>query len=177
MKRIVAAVCIIFGAVAAQDLVAQQATLKIGIVDTETIVKQMPEAAEAEVRLGDVMKRYRDTLDSIQMNFQSKFEAYKKQEAMLTADGKRQKEDELRALQQQFVSYQEQKFGNMGEVAQMREQLLAPMRKKVQDAIAAVAKEEKMNFVFDKINAALLYSDDKADITYRVLDKLKRGSK
>ena len=42
--------------------------------------------------------------------------------------------------------------------------------------IQEVAKEEGMNFVFDKAgDVLLLYADAQYDITYKVLDKLKRG--
>ena len=37
-----------------------------------------------------------------------------------------------------------------------------------------VAKEEKMSFVFDKTNPSLLYSEEKFDITFKVIDKIKR---
>jgi len=50
---------------------------------------------------------------------------------------------------------------------------------KVLAAIEEVAKEEKLNFVFDKIEdaALLLYAESKFDYTFKVLDRLKRGDK
>lgn len=46
-------------------------------------------------------------------------------------------------------------------------------------AIEEVAKEEKLNFVFDKVEdaALLLYAEAKFDYTFKVLDRLKRGAK
>ncbi len=58
----------------------------------------------------------------------------------------------------------------------MREGLLQPIRLKVNDAIAAVAKEEKINLVLDKVAGLVLYNEEKADITYKVLDRMKRGN-
>ncbi len=58
----------------------------------------------------------------------------------------------------------------------MREGLLQPIRAKVNEAIAAVAKEEKITLVLDKVAGLVLYNDDKMDITYKVLDRMKRGN-
>ena len=51
---------------------------------------------------------------------------------------------------------------------------MKPVQNKVFNAIQDVAKEENLDFVFDKSNAVvLLYAKDKYDITTLVLDKLK----
>ncbi|MGA0046293.1 MAG: OmpH family outer membrane protein, partial [Candidatus Kapaibacteriota bacterium] len=72
------------------------------------------------------------------------------------------------------LQYQETKTA---EVQQMRESFLRPIREKVQKAIADVAKEEKLTMVLDKAVGVVLYSEDSADITFKVLDRMKRGSK
>lgn len=94
----------------------------------------------------------------------------------MTAEAKRKEEESLGALRQRFLQYQEEKLGQTGEIARMREELLAPIRLKVSEAISAVAKEEKLNLVLDKMGGSILYSEDKADVTYKVLDRMKRGN-
>jgi Skp family chaperone for outer membrane proteins len=44
--------------------------------------------------------------------------------------------------------------------------------------IEQVAKADGFNYVFDKLEAAtnLLYADTKFDLTYKVIDRLKRGN-
>jgi Skp family chaperone for outer membrane proteins len=112
----------------------------------------------------------------MQKDFETRIESYRKQEAMMTADAKRKEEESLGALRQRFLQYQEEKLGQTGEIARMREELLTPIRAKVSEAIGAVAKEEKLNLVLDKMGGSILYSEDKADITYKVLDRMKRGN-
>ena len=41
----------------------------------------------------------------------------------------------------------------------------------------AVSKDEGLSFVFDKGNGSLLFSEDKFDVTFKVIDRIKRGSK
>lgn len=150
-------------------------TFKVGVVNAEVILKELPEAISASKSIEEAGLKIRDTLQMMQKDFEGRIESYRKQEAMMTAEGKRKEEESLNALRTRFLQYQEEKLGNTGEVARMRENLLQPIRVKVNDAIAAVAKEEKLNLVLDKVAGLVLYNEDKADITYKVLDRMKRG--
>lgn len=155
---------------------ASAQTTKIGVVNAEVILKELPEALNASKTIEEAGLKIRDTLQMMQKEFESRIESYRKQEAMMTADGKRKEEEALNALRTRFLQYQEEKLGNTGEIARMREGLLQPIRAKVNDAIAAVAKEEKITLVLDKVAGLVLFNDDKMDITYKVLDRMKRGN-
>lgn len=148
--------------------------VKLGYVDTETILKQLPDALEADRKLKDIAIKYQDTLKKFEDDLKTRYEAYKKQEAMMTADAKKKEEDALKGIQQVFLQYQEEKFGQTGEIARLRETFMTPIREKILATIKEVAKEEKINFVFDKTNPSLLYAEDKFEITYKVIDKIKR---
>lgn len=150
--------------------------LKIGIVNVETIVVELPEAKDADEKIRAAGQKFQDTLQALQTDLQTKLEDYQKQQSMMTPDQKQSTEQELQALNAQLMQYQQEKFGQSGELAIMREQFLGPIRKKVQDAIDKVAKEEKLDLVFDKSAGSLRYSLDKYDITFKVIDTLKRGS-
>ena len=110
----------------------------------------------------------------MQKEFETRIADYQKQEALMSAEAKKKEEESLNALRMRFLQYQETKTA---EVQQMRESFLRPIREKVQKAIADVAKEEKLTMVLDKAVGVVLYSEDSADITFKVLDRMKRGSK
>jgi outer membrane protein len=149
-------------------------TLKLGYVDTETILKQLPDALEADRKLKDIAIKYQDTLKKFEDDLKNRYETYKKQEGMMSADAKKKEEDALKGIQQVFLQYQEEKFGQTGEIARLRETFMTPIREKILTTIKEVSKEEKISFVFDKTNPALLYAEEKYDITYKVIDKIKR---
>lgn len=153
------------------------APFKIGFVSAETILKELPEAQTANKALEDWGRKVQDTLAMMQKEFETRLEAYQKQEAMLTADNKRKEQESLQALRMRYGQYQEEKVGAQGELARLRESYLAPIRDKIQAAVAVVAKEEKCSAILEKLNGIVLYSDDKLDLTFKVLDKLKRGDK
>ena len=154
---------------------SQKGGISIGVVDIETIVKSMPEAVNADQMIKDVGLKYRDSLQAIEKEYMAKIDDFDKQKGMMTPDQQKKEQENIRAIQVKYQQYQEEKFGVQGDIAQMREKLLEPIRTKVKQAIESVAKEEKLNFVFDKGSSVLLYSEEKSDITYRVIDKMKRG--
>ena len=160
-----------------QSKAQKEKPIKIGIVDVEMIVKELPEAIDADKMLQDLAQGYRDSLLSIEKKFSAKMEQYNKQKTMMPADQQKKEEDALQQIQIEYQRYQQEKLGAQGELAQTREKLLAPIREKVRSAIKSVAGKEDMNFVLDKASPMLLYAEDKYDITFSVLDLLKRGMK
>lgn len=159
----------------AQKGATPSTNLKIGFVDTEVILKQLPEALEGDKRIKDIVGKINDTLKTMNQQLTERYEKYQKQSAMMTAESKAQEEAALKAMQQNMLLYQEEKLGQTGEVARIREQLIGPLREKISKGIQDVAKQEGLHFVLDKANPGLLYAEDKFDITFTVLDKIKRG--
>jgi outer membrane protein len=158
---------------------AQSQNLKIGFVDSQKIFEGLPEAQEVQRDLDARLQTWQDTLETLSRNFQSEVEAYQAQQGTMSEAAKEQRQQELMRLQQQVQEYQKAKFGQGGEAARLRQSVLSPLQKKVLVAIEEVAKEEKLNFVFDKVEdaALLLYAEAKFDYTFKVLDRLKRGAK
>jgi len=54
-------------------------TQKIGYVDTEVILKQLPEAQDGDKKLKDIATKFQDTLVAMQKDLTEKIEQYKKQ--------------------------------------------------------------------------------------------------
>lgn len=148
--------------------------MNIAVVDVETIVKEMPEAIEADRKLKEIGTKWQDTLIAMRRDLEERLQQYQKQKSMMPQDQQQREEESLQMLNMQMMQYQEEKFGNQGELNFLREQFLEPIRTKVRTAIEAVAKEEKFNLVLDKGNSAVLFIENKFDITFRVLDKIKR---
>jgi len=154
---------------------AKDTGLKFGVVDIETILKEMPEAIEADKKLKEIGTNWQDTLINMKKDFDDRIQKYQKQKSLMNTEQQSKEEESLQNFQMQMMQYQDQKFGTNGELNQMREKFLEPIRVKVRNAIQKVAKEEKFSLVLDKGNPAVLYFEDKFDLTYKVLDVIKRG--
>jgi len=164
----------LFIILASVNTYAQKNSMPIGIVDVTVIAAQLPESQDAEKKLKEMQKTITDSLAAMQESFQKRVEAYVKQKSMMQAAEQQKQEQAYRAEEQQILMFREQK---LQELQAKREEFLEPIRKKITEAIAKVAEEEKLKVVFDKSSAIVLYSEDNMDITYKVLDKIKRGNK
>jgi outer membrane protein len=151
-------------------------TLKIGYVNSATILDQVPDAQAAQRKLDALMKAWSDTVNQMSQQYQEKADSYQKQAAMMTDQAKQAAQQDLSNLQQQILQYRQEKVAQGGELDQTREKLMKPIRDRVYKVIAQVAKDQKMQYVFDKRDelAVILYADPSFDLTYKVLDILNR---
>jgi outer membrane protein len=151
-------------------------SVKIAYVNSETILRELPEAQQVRKDLESTVKVWQDELEKMGKELQEAVDDYQKKESLLDAKAKADKQKALQELQQKARDYQYQKFDQReGEAVKLREKKFAPIQERVMRVIDKVAKEGKFNFVFDKLDAAtnLLYADSKYDLTYKVIDRLK----
>ncbi len=151
--------------------------IKIGYVNSQQILLQYSEAIKAQSDLDAIVKKWNAHIDSLTTQLQNKYSQFQQQAQTMTQQGQEAAQQELVQLDQEINKFRQEKFGQPnGEYFVKEEQLLAPVKEKILKAIKKVAKEEKMNFVFDKSgDVLLLYADETYDITFKVLDALKRG--
>lgn len=155
--------------------VAQQAPLKIGYVNSEKIIAELPEAKESQQKLETMVKGWQDEIEKRSQALQAKFEEYQKQANMLNESAKQARQKELVEEEQKLNVYRQEK---QQELAVQREKVMKPIQEKVFKAIERVAKDKKLSFVFDRANEVpVLYADPTYDYTPDVIIYLKRGGK
>lgn len=155
-----------------------QAPQKLGYVDSQTILTQLPESIKAQGELDALTNKWTAQMDSMTQAYQAALANYQKQANTMPDDKKLAAQQTLIAQEQSLIDFRRQKFGQgTGEIYKKQEELFNPVKEKIYKAIEDVAKREAMHFVFDKSgDIILLYADSAFDITYQVLDKLKRGN-
>lgn len=151
---------------------------KIGYVDSQVILTQLPAAIKAQGDLDALTNLWSNQLDSMTLSYQQSLTDYQKQAGTMTDDQKLAKQQELINMEQSILDFRNQKFSQPnGEIFVKQEEIFAPVKQKIYTAIEEVAGEEGMQFVFDKSgDIILLYADAAYDVTFKVLDRLKRGS-
>jgi len=150
---------------------------KIGYVNSAKIFQELPAAQDAQRRIDAMSKPVQDSLEAMQRELQARYEDYQKREALLNDAAKKSEQQKLIEMERRMNEYRVQKLGNDGDLARETEKLLNPLRERIKTAIATIAREEKYSFVFDKTETIqiLLYGDPTHDITFKVIDRLKRG--
>jgi outer membrane protein len=146
---------------------------KIGFVSTEAIMKQLPDAQDAQKQLDALVVQWQGELNKMQQDWQSKLDEYDQRKLIMTEQRRADTERELRDLDQKIADYRNKKFGQNGELFAKQNELMKPVQDRVFKAIQDVALEEGYDYVFDKSGQILLmYANPKFDLTPKVLAKL-----
>jgi len=146
------------------DAVAQ----KFGHLDAQDILMTLPERAEAQASIEAAAAEYETEVSRMQSELETKFADYQAKAATWPDAIRQQKE---RELQQLDAGLQEFGMTIQNDLAQMEQQLLAPMIERVRDAIEAVGKEQGFTYIFDTSTGVTLYNGGE-DVTDLVKTKL-----
>lgn len=150
------------------------AQLKIGYIDSNALMDQLPDVQDARQRLDALIQEWQTELSRLEAEWKTKYDDYEKRKLIMSEQTRAETESELVKLENQIAEFREKKFGTNGELFQKQDELMKPVQNKVFNAIKEVAQEEDLDFVFDRSgDIMILYAKDKYDITAKVLAKLK----
>lgn len=168
MVRIISPILVLFLMALSLDLSAQQ---KFGHLNSGNLLDLMPEVRQAD----DNLLSFRE---GITVDFQTRVEKFQKRyqefAAEVQAGNLAQRDQQIK--EQQLTMEQEELVQLEQEIQQKimlkREQLLAPILQKVDEAIRTVGQEEKYAFIFDTSTGATLFALESDDVTDKVKAKL-----
>lgn len=148
--------------------------LKIGYVDSDTIMDKLPDAQDAQQKLDAIIQEWQTELNTLEKNWKEKYDDYEKRKLIMSDQTRAEVEAELVKLEEKMNEYRQKKFGANGELFQKQDELMKPIQNRVFDAIKKVALDEDLDFVFDRSGDILfLYAKEKYDITNLVLKQLQ----
>lgn len=147
---------------------ASAQTLKIGLVNTNEIIGNMPETTEVQNKLSEAEKKYQAELELISKEFQKQYEEIQNMKDDELPAIRERKMAQLQETQQKGEAFQQQV---MQDLQRQQQELMAPVIQKVRSAIEAVAKEGGFSLVEEK-DYALYYGAPVEDITAKVKAKL-----
>ncbi len=125
-----------------------QAQVKIGFINADYILSQMPEAKQVEEDLKNTQKQYETLYQGKVKDFQDKLAAFEK----MNADAKTPdiiKQDKEKELQNLQTSIQEFQQNSQTSLQKKQAQLLQPLLKKIEENMHAVANENAYTHVFN----------------------------
>ncbi|MBI3142488.1 MAG: OmpH family outer membrane protein [Bacteroidetes bacterium] len=144
---------------------------KFAYVDTEYILGQIPEYRAAQEKLADMAKEWENQIVAYKQEIDKMFRDYRAERHLLSEAVKKEREEAIFAKEKQLDEYKKAKFGPGGELDKKREELIKPIQDKVFDAIQELAKDNALDFVFDKAGSVtMLFTNSKFDRSDEVLD-------
>lgn len=145
-------------------------SLKIGHVDSASIMEIMPERAKVEQDLQAYAAELQSELQAMFGEYQNKMQDYQANQATMSNLIRQSKEKEILDLETRINEFQ----GNADMALQNKQmELVAPLVEKVQNAVNAVGQEQGFTYILNKATGAMVYIGDNAiDITADVKAKL-----
>lgn len=150
--------------------VAQQ---KIGYVDTEYVLDQMPEYATVQQELDQLEDKWRTEIKEKRKEVQALEQEFEARELLYTEQERAQKQAEIENARTEVEQLRQQYFGPEGELYSRQQRLMRPLQERILEATESVATSEGYDFVVDKKGETLfLYAEDEHDLSDRVLREL-----
>lgn len=162
IKKIVLAILL------ALPMLASAQTVKIGLVDTQSLITLLPDAKTAQEKINALAKDFQDQDQKFIAALTKKMEDYQALPETTPQATKDALAKEINSDQQKIYEFEQNAQAEM-QKAQERE--MAPVIGKVRDAITAVGKEGNYTII-QEIGAVLYFGAAAEDITPLVKVKL-----
>ena len=147
---------------------------KFAYVDTEYILKHLPEYKSSLNQLNVLSEQWQQQVDKNFTDIDKLYKAYQADQVLLTADMRKRRENEIIEKEKDAKDFQKSIFGPDGQLFQNRTKLLSPIQDKVTKAIGEVAKAKFFDFIFDKSSEAtmMIYASSNYDVSNDVITRL-----
>lgn len=149
---------------------ASAQTLKIGLVNVDEVVQKLPEYTDAQNKFVETSKRYEDELAKLNEELKRRYDDIQN---MPDTELEAIKERKVREFQEYQVKIQQFTQTAEQEMGKVQQELMAPIEKKVQDAIRSVGQEGGYSLIQPNVGSIILYyASPVVDITNEVKAKL-----
>lgn len=146
---------------------------KYAVVDSEYILKKIPNYKAALEQLDKLAEQYQKDVQSRFDELDQAYRAYQAEKVLLTEAQKRTREAELQKRELDANELQRKYFGPEGVMLRKREELLKPFYDQIFSAVKELASEGSYSLILDKANnPSVMFASPKIDKSDEVLQKL-----
>jgi outer membrane protein len=123
---------------------------KIGYVDTDVILSNMPEYAGIEQRLNLISQNWQQEISEMESEIEELERDFEAREILFSEEIRIQRLNEINQKIREKDRFIEDRFGPEGEYFTRQRELLEPIQRQIFDAITRVATRDNYDFVFDR---------------------------
>ena len=150
------------------------AQLKIGYIDSDTIMDNLPDVQDARQKLDAMIRDWQTELRNLEAEYKKKKDDFDKRNLVMTDQTRNEAEKELTDLERNISDFRDKKFGPKGELFQKQDELMKPLQNKIFNVIQEIAADEDFDYVFDRSGDIIfLYAKPEYDLTAKVLEQLQ----
>jgi outer membrane protein len=147
-----------------------QANVKIGYIDSQAILDQDPAARQAQQQFEASLATYQAEVQQMGEELQTLIEQYEQQQAMLSAEAKSSREEEIRLKQGEY----QQRISELEQQAGVRQaELVEPVMERITAVIEEIRAEGSFSMIFDVAAQRIISTDPALDLTSEVVRRLQ----
>jgi Skp family chaperone for outer membrane proteins len=155
-----------------------QRGVRIGYIDMEYILENVPEYQEALTQLDGRVQRWRKDIEDQQREIDQMKLNLSNERVLLTKELIEERQEDIKIKEDQLFEYQQNRFGPNGDLMIQRRQLVQPIQDQVFTAVQEIAGNRQYDFIFDKsADVVMLYAAERNDISDQVIRIINRAAR
>lgn len=155
-----------------------QRGVRIGYIDTEYILQNVPEYQSATSQLDKKVIQWKNEIEQRLNEVAQKKKQLTNESVLLTKELYEERLEDISFEEADILDYQQKRFGPNGDLMIQKQQLIQPIQDQIFAAVQEIAGTKKYDFIFDKsADVVMLYSAERFDISELVLRSITRSSK
>ncbi len=155
-----------------------QRGVRIGYIDTEYILQNVPEYQEATTQLDGKVQQWKTEIEQRLSSIDTKKKQLNSESVLLTKELYEERLEDITFEEAEILDYQQKRFGPNGDLMIQKKQLIQPIQDQIFAAVQEIAGNKQYDFIFDKsADVVMLYSAERFDISELVLRSITRSSK
>jgi outer membrane protein len=165
------ALAVLFAFLIAVPIKAQEQ--KIGFIDSDVILQNMPEYSGIEQQLQLLSENWRDEINELENELRELEEDFEAREILFTEQIRQERLAEIEQKSRQLENFVDEKFGPDGDYFTRQQELLEPIQRSIFNALNQVASRDGFDFVFDRAeDIRFLYTREQWNLTEEVMLEL-----
>jgi Skp family chaperone for outer membrane proteins len=157
---------------------AQSRGVKIGYIDMEYILQNVPDYSEAKSQLEQKAQKWKQDIETKKIEIAKLKDALKTERALLTKELIEEREEEIKFQEDELLDFQQKKFGPNGDLVTQKAVLVKPIQDQVFTAVQDIAEAKKFDFIFDKSSdLTMLFAAKRYDVSDQVIRVITRAER
>jgi len=152
--------------------------VKVGYIDMEYILQNVPDYTEAKNQLEQKAQKWKQEAEVKKNEITKLKDALKTERVLLTKELIVEREEEIALQETALLDYQQKRFGPTGDLTIQKTVLTQPIQDQVFNAVQDIAEAKKYDFIFDKTSdLTMLFAAKRYDISDQVIRTITRSTK
>ena len=159
-------------------MIVAQNRVRIGFMDMDRVLENLNDYKDANAALEDKITFWKEEIS----NKQSKIDELQKkldlERPLLTEELIEERKEDIEFEQDELNNYQQKRFGPQGDWLAQKVVFTQPIQDKILEAVKEIAKNRKLDYVFDRSAEILVFhSEKKYDISNLVVKYINQKDK